>query len=577
MRFWWQILSFFRADWLRVGAALGLLVTTTIVAIFKPWPLAWIVDRLTAGDTVGGAGEAWPVIVGWAVLLGAVQALHALLGAAQQALVIHTGLRGLARVRRAVYGWLLRISLRRLQGAQEGDLIYRATWDTYAFQTLFQQGGFAFLGAALTLVATTAVMWRCHRPLTLIALATVPVLLLVMRFFGPLMSQRAGRAQAAESRVAAHVQQTVANLPLIQGFVRERAEAARFGDGAFQALGARWRQHRAEVVYLAVVAVVLALGTAALVALGAREVIEGRLSVGRLLVFVAYLAQLYEPLNQLSHVGSTVANARAGAERVLELLAEERSAPRERRAADRPLPAQADLTLDAISFAYAPDQPVLREVSLALRAGESVALIGPSGAGKTTLLQMIPRFLEPDSGEIRLGGVPLGEFPRARLREHIALVLQESLLLPTTIAENIGYGRNGASREEIEAAARAASAHEFIQRLPQGYDTVVGDGAARLSVGEKQRLNLARAFLKNAPILLLDEPTSALDAESEELVLASLRRLMKGRTTLMVAHRLATIREVDRVVVLNGGAVAEVGTPAELQARGGYFARVNAR
>ncbi len=577
MRFWWQILSFFRADWLRVGAALGLLVTTTVVAIFKPWPLAWIVDRLTAGDAVDGAGEAWPVIVGWAVLLGAVQAVHALLGAAQQALVIHTGLRGLARVRRAVYGWLLRISLRRLQGAQEGDLIYRATWDTYAFQTLFQQGGFAFLGAALTLVATTAVMWRCHRPLTLIALATVPVLLLVMRFFGPLMSQRAGRAQAAESRVAAHVQQTVANLPLIQGFVRERAEAARFGDGAFQALGARWRQHRAEVVYLAVVAVVLALGTAALVALGAREVIEGRLSVGRLLVFVAYLAQLYEPLNQLSHVGSTVANARAGAERVLELLAEERSAPRERRAADRPLPAQADLTLDAVSFAYAPDQPVLREVSLALRAGESVALIGPSGAGKTTLLQMIPRFLEPDSGEIRLGGVPLGEFPRARLREHIALVLQESLLLPTTIAENIGYGRNGASREEIEAAARAASAHEFIQRLPQGYDTVVGDGAARLSVGEKQRLNLARAFLKDAPILLLDEPTSALDAESEELVLASLRRLMKGRTTLMVAHRLATIREVDRVVVLNGGAVAEVGTPAELQARGGYFARVNAR
>jgi ABC-type multidrug transport system fused ATPase/permease subunit len=212
---------------------------------------------------------------------------------------------------------------------------------------------------------------------------------------------------------------------------------------------------------------------------------------------------------------------------------------------------------------------------VSLRAGESVALIGPSGAGKTTLLQMIPRFLDPDSGVVRLAGEDLRSYPRPWLREHVALVLQESLLLPTTIAENIGYGRAGATRDEIEAAAAAANAHEFIRRLPQGYDTVVGDGAARLSVGEKQRLNLARAFLKDAPILLLDEPTSALDAESEGLVLASLRRLMKGRTTLMVAHRLATIREVDRIVVLNAGEVMEVGTAAELLAKGGYFSRVN--
>jgi ABC-type multidrug transport system fused ATPase/permease subunit len=218
---------------------------------------------------------------------------------------------------------------------------------------------------------------------------------------------------------------------------------------------------------------------------------------------------------------------------------------------------------------------VLRNVCVSLRAGESVALIGPSGAGKTTLLQMIPRFLDPDSGVVRLAGEDLRSYPRPWLREHVALVLQESLLLPTTIAENIGYGRAGATRDEIEAAAAAANAHEFIRRLPQGYDTVVGDGAARLSVGEKQRLNLARAFLKDAPILLLDEPTSALDAESEGLVLASLRRLMKGRTTLMVAHRLATIREVDRIVVLNAGEVMEVGTAAELLAKGGYFSRVN--
>ena len=575
MRLWRQILAFYRADWLRVGAALGLLLATTAVAIFKPWPLAWIVDRLARNDAAApGAGDDPRVILGWAALLAAVHGLHALLGAAQQALVIHTGLRGLARVRRAVFGWLLRLSLRRLQGAQAGDLIYRATWDTHAFQTLFQQGLFTFLGATLTLVAMTVVMWRFNPALTLVALGTVPVLLLIMRFFGPLMSQRAGRAQAADSGVAALVQQAVANLPLIQGFTREQTEADRFEASAAGSLAARWRQHRADVVYLAVVAVVFAVGTAGIVVLGAREVTAGNLTVGRLLVFLAYLAQLYEPLNQLSHVGSTVSNARAGAERVLELLAEDRATKAEPMLKNRTFPA-AELAFEDVSFAYTTGQPVLRNVRVSLRAGESVALIGPSGAGKTTLLQMIPRFLDPDSGVVRLAGEDLRSYPRPWLREHVALVLQESLLLPTTIAENIGYGRAGATRDEIEAAAAAANAHEFIRRLPQGYDTVVGDGAARLSVGEKQRLNLARAFLKDAPILLLDEPTSALDAESEGLVLASLRRLMKGRTTLMVAHRLATIREVDRIVVLNAGEVMEVGTAAELLAKGGYFSRVN--
>lgn len=575
MRLWRQILGFYRADWLRVGAALGLLLLTTAAAIFKPWPLAWIVDRLSAADR-SAIADRGPAILGWAVLLAVVHSIHALLGSAQQALVIHTGLRGLARVRRAVFGWLLRISLRRLQGAQAGDLIYRATWDTHAFQTLFQQGLFTFIGATLTLVAMTTVMWRFNRPLTLVALATVPILLLIMRFFGPLMSQRAGKAQAADSSVASLVQQAVANLPLIQGFVRERHEAGRFEASADAALSARWRQHRAEVVYLASVAVVFALGTAAIVALGAREVAAGNLTVGRLLVFLAYLAQLYEPLNQLSHVGSTVSNARAGAERVLELLAEEKAQAANRQAGKTELPSAAELSFDRVNFAYTTGQPVLHEVSLTVKPGESVALIGPSGAGKTTLLQLIPRFLDPDSGSVNLGGTDLREFSRERLRERVALVLQESLLLPTSVAENIGYGRAGATREDIESAARAANAHDFIRRLPQGYDTVVGDGAARLSVGEKQRLNLARAFLKDAPILLLDEPTSALDTESEALVLASLRRLMQGRTTVMVAHRLATLREVDRIVVLNAGHVTEVGTAAELLAKGGYFSRVTA-
>ena len=326
------------------------------------------------------------------------------------------------------------------------------------------------------------------------------------------------------------------------------------------------------MLYLTTVSAVFALGTAAIIWFGSKQVIGGSLSVGQLLVFLAYLTQLYEPLNQLSHVGSTVTNARAGTHRVLELLHEGSTMKDGNRSVIRGV--DTGLEFDRVAFGYTKERTVLHEVSFRVGAGEAVALIGPSGAGKTTLLQFIPRFLDPDGGTVRLGGTDLRDFSLHSLRENVALVLQEPLLLPTSIAENIGYGRPNATRAQIEAAARAANAHIYIEKLPQGYDTIVGDGAARLSVGEKQRLNLARAFLKDAPILLLDEPTSALDAESEALVLTSLRELMRGRTTVMVAHRLGTLRTVNRIISLQDGRVAESGTAEELLASAGYYAKV---
>lgn len=590
MRQTWRALSFFRADWPRVVAASMLLGSGTVAGLLKPWPLALVVDSVLGHDhfpeVVGRVIGGIPLPTQLAVLVGALVLLHlghALVTAAQNALVIATGLRGLARVRRAVFDRLLGLSFQRLQGAQAGDLIYRATWDTYAFQTLFTQGLFTFLGASAGVAAMTVVMWRLNPTLTWVALATVPVLVAVMKGVGAGMARRAGEAQTADAGIAAAVQQLVANLPLVQSFTREATEAVRFGGRADAALEARWRQHAAEVVYLAAVAAVFALGTAAIVWAGARQVLDGRLSVGQLLVFLAYLAQLHEPLNQLSNVGSTLASSRAGTRRVLELLDEEDAVthgagPVETAAGGSAAPVVArcagGLVFDAVSFSYAAGRPVLREVSFRVEAGTSVALIGPSGAGKTTVLHLVPRFLRPDSGSVRLGGADIAGLPLRALREQVALVSQEPLLLPASVAENIGYGKAGATRAEIEAAARAANAHGFIGKLPQGYDTVVGDGAARLSAGEKQRLNLARAFLKDAPVLLLDEPTSALDAESEALVLAGLRELMRGRTTVMVAHRLGTLRAVDRVVALVDGRVAETGTAEELLAAGGYFAKL---
>jgi ATP-binding cassette subfamily B protein/subfamily B ATP-binding cassette protein MsbA len=543
-------LRIYRPEALRCAGALGLVGLTTTAAVMKPWPLAWILDALS------GRSDATDSIPRWTLALLGAYLLHALLGAAQQSLVITLGLRGLQRIRHQVFERLIRLSPREVQGTAAGDWIYRATWDTYAFQTLFTHGIFTALTAGAGVVAMTVVMARIHLPLTAVALATVPPLIGVMRFFGPRLQRAAAGAQSTDSGIAAAVQQAVANLPLIQAFTRESSTTGAFDRQSCEAFAARRHQHRSEVLYLAAVAAILAAGTAGIVALGSREVAGGRLTLGQLLVFLAYLAQLYEPLNQLSHLGGTVATAQASAQRVLQWL-------------DTPLPASGGappprpdagvaLEFAKVGFAYEPGRPVLHALDLRLEPGEIVAVVGPSGAGKTTLLQLIPRFLEPETGAVRWCGVDLKALDRDALRRQVSWVLQEPLLLPTTVAENIGFGREGATRAEIEAAARAAQAHDFIERLPQGYDTRVGDGAARLSVGEKQRIHLARAFLKDAPVLLLDEPTSALDGQSEAAVLAAVQRLTRGRTTLMVAHRPETLHIAHRILRLEGGALTEV-------------------
>ena len=575
-----RVAQFYAPDAARISAAVGLMLLSVAANLLKPWPLAWIVDSVLGSKPlprwvesfVGGVSQAG--LLG--IFAGVILVLHAgqgALQALQNFTSIKAGLNALARVRNELFAKLQTLSLRFYHRADQGDLIYRATWDTYAFQTLFQQGVITFLNAFLSLAVMVVIMWGVNGRLTLAALMTFPLLLVTMAFFGKKMQKRSLAAHQADSKVSSLTQQGIAAVALTQSSVREAEEQARFNAQAETARKTRATQHGLELFYWLIIAVIFGFGTAALVWLGAREVSAGRLTLGEMLIFLAYLAQLYEPLNQLSHVGTTVSDASASAGRVLELL--DTTPEVKEKAGTTGFPKETRIELEKVRFGYDPKTAVLHEVSMAIAAGASVALIGPSGAGKTTLLQLLPRFYDADSGAVKIGAVDLREMQLADLRRHVAYVQQEAILLPTSVAENIGYGRAGATRVEIEEAARAANAASFIERLPQGYDTIVGEGAARLSVGEKQRLNLARAFLKDAPILLLDEPTSSLDVENEELVIESLRKLMRGRTTLIVAHRLATIRGVDRVFVLDGGRIVEEGTPEELLSRESYYARMN--
>lgn len=592
-----KALGYFRPDAWRIVTVLVLMIGSIGLNVLKPWPMALLVDCVLGQKSfpawlpvawMNNSQESQLVLL-MVVLLG-LHLSHAGVSAVQNYMAIGVGLRGLQRVRNEVFGWLQRLSLRFHHGTEAGDIIFRAGSDTCAFQSLLQQGLFVALSALFTLIFMTIVMLRLNWQLTLLALAAIPFLLITIRGFGREMRSRGAVAAQAESKVYALIHQGITALPLTQSYAREQQETNRFATETHRARKHKMSQHGLEVLYWFAISVLLVLDTALLTWYGAGQVLSGKLTLGELLVFLAYLGQMFDPLNQLSAVGATVSSSSVSIRRVFEILDspdDVKERPEARPVSDargrqaqahrsngRRVEVSGNIAYDDVSFAYEPSRMVLRKVSFHLHTGQSAAIIGPSGAGKTTLLNLLPRFFDPAQGAVLLEGIDLREMRVKDLRTQIALVLQEPIILPTTIAENIAYGRANAGKDEIEAAARAANAHDFIARLPMNYRTMVGEGGVRLSVGERQRINLARAFLKDAPILLMDEPTSALDVESEAQVVASLAELMRGRTTLMVAHRLTTIQRVSRILVLEQGALKESGSPDELLESGGYYARV---
>jgi ABC-type multidrug transport system fused ATPase/permease subunit len=409
-----------------------------------------------------------------------------------------------------------------------------------------------------TLLAMFCVLLTMNWQLALLAVSVVPLLYLVNRYFMERLIERSEALKALESRGLSLVQEVFSSIRVVQAFTREAHEATRFRTQVKDVVAARDSMTMAESVYLVLLNAATTLGTALVLYFGGRRVLSGGMSVGELLVAMSYVSSVFQPLSSMSRTLGRVQNALASARRV------QRTFRNEPDVHDRPHAIVAprlrgEVEFDDVSFGYEPGRLVLEHVSFRAEPGQTVAVVGLTGAGKTTLVSLISRFFDPLSGEVRVDGRPITDYTLHSLREQVAIVLQDPVLMSGTIADNIRYGRLDASAIEVQEAAKAAYAHEFIVKLPNGYDTVLGKDGAQLSGGERQRVSIARALLRNAPLLILDEPTSAVDALAEAHIFEALSRLMQDRTTFVIAHRLSTVRHADTILVLDSGRVIGSG------------------
>jgi ATP-binding cassette, subfamily B, bacterial len=555
--------------------ALGQVFLISGCELLKPWPLKIIIDNVLGGKPVPWeAAKAFP---GQTILLFACLGLiliYLLLGGLtllNNYTTIKIGQMMVNDMRRDIYSHLQRLSLAFHSRRQVGDLLYRVTADTYAIQSLTMNGVFPIATALVLLGGMFFVMLRLDWRLTLLALAVCPFLFLSIFLMSKRITQAATLARQQESEVYSVVQRAMSAMRIIQAFTKEEEEHRKFMEASGESLGASLRLYTLQTFYSGVINAVMALGTALVVWVGAQHVLSGVLTIGDIIVFTTYLASLYGPINTISQTWGLIQGAKVGVQRVFEILDVERDI----KEGSREFPAagaKGEIAWEGVSFQYVSSQPVLKKIDLFVPPGQKVAIVGPTGVGKSTMLGLLPRFYDPQAGRILIDGVDVREFQLKSLRLQIAMVLQPPLVFPISVRDNIAYGRPEATLEEVIEAARLARIHDSIVRLPNNYDTVVGEQGATLSEGERQRITIARAILRNAPILILDEPTSSVDAETEALIMEGLNRLTAGRTTFIIAHRLSTVRQADLILVLRSGGIVERGTFEELIRQDGPFA-----
>jgi ATP-binding cassette subfamily B protein len=569
--------SFMRAFWLPLGVGAVCTLVATLFALAHPWPLKVVVDSVLQSKPVGIPGAEWlegrskeTVLLAAAVSYVAIVSLAGLFDYLGTLLMDSSGQRMVVAVREALFARLQRLSLRFHSSQRAGDLISRIMSDIDRMHNMLVQSFSILVPNVALLVGMLVVMLRIDWSFTLIALAVSPLLFVAVFRYTNRIKTVSRLARRKEGALAAHAGEVLGAIPVVQAFTREDHEDERFSQQSAGTMAANLEVIRLQARFSPLVDILAGAGTALVLYVGTKRVLSGDLELGVMLVFLSYLSSLYKPMRQLSKLAYVTSKGTASAERVSEILDAQIDVedPPDGRAAPH---LSGKVQFMDVEFAYG-EKPVLLNISLTAEPGEIVGLVGPTGAGKSSLVSLIPRFFDVRRGCILLDGIDVRSMRLQSLRSQIAIVLQEPILFEGTILENIGYGQPSASEEEILAAARAALVDDFVTRLPEGYATRVGERGATLSGGERQRISIARALVRDAPILILDEPTSGLDPRSEVAVMKALHNLMSGRTTFVIAHRMSTISGADQVVVLDQGRIVERGTHAELmQVAGGLY------
>jgi subfamily B ATP-binding cassette protein MsbA len=590
VRFYARVLSYFTPDWPFVLLTFIFILLSTLAALLQPFPLAILIDSIevkqpsnhwayrlflsiTPESTLGR-------IIALAVATLVLRLLQELFTMGKALANIRVGYSGLMRARCALFDKLQQLSLAYFKAQPQGDAIYRLSTDVYGFQTTLNNLVNTVVVSLMTLVAMAWIMFSINWRLTVLALTVTPPLVWTHLYFNRVLKRKWTEVKRIDSELTTTIQRSVATMGLVQAFGQEEREYDKFERNVRSSISKYVRTHLSEIAYGLVVGLILGIGSALIFGYGGflvyrdqiqNHVGENGMTVGKLWIFITYLAQLYGPLSNLTAAGASMTQGVVGCQRVFEVLDRD---PVILDAPDaRPLAKQSRvLVLKNLTFEYLEGTPILRAISATISPGQMVAFVGSSGVGKSTMLSLLPRFYDPTGGAIELDGQDIRGVRIKDLRRHIALVLQENVILPASVSENIAYGRPDATDEQIRHAAKLAEADTFIRALPQAYATEINESGANLSGGQRQRIAIARALITEAPIMILDEPTSALDPNNERAITHTLNSLKGKRTIILVSHRLSTVIECDQIFMMEHGQIIERGTHEELVAkRGAYY------
>ena len=577
----WSLLKPYRSSLVIILAAM---LVQTAMSVAAPWPLKiildnvvgehklppWLDDFLRPFMSSGGKMQ-----IAAAAAIATI--LIALLGAAASYLANYyttsVGQWVANDLRLRTYHHLQQLSLNYYNTHEMGTLLSTITADVQTIQNFASSSTLGILVDMFTIVAMLVIMFWLNWDFTMIAVGVTPFMLLMVSRFKKAVKKATREVRKQQSNVVAVVQQGLESMRVVKAFGRQDLEQEELSEVSKATVEAALKARRVKALLSPIVTVTVSLCTAFVLWRSSSLILKGTMTAGALTVFLSYLTKFFKPVQDLATMTNTIAQTAVGVERVRAIL-EANDVIEERGDAREPQPLKGEIKFENVAFAYNKDAPVLTDVNFEIKAGQMVGVVGPTGGGKSTIVSLIPRFYDPSAGKVSVDGVDIRDYKIHGLRNQIAYVLQETVLFRGTVAENIAYGRGSATRDEIVKAAKLANADEFIAKMPHGYDTMVGDRGDTLSGGQRQRIGIARALIRNNPILILDEPTAALDTESEQLVMEALERLMKGRTVITIAHRLSTIRKSDKIVVLKGGVVAEEGTHDELMAKSGVYAEL---